>query len=76
MSDMRGVRDRIECKGYSADGSAECRGRNTSHFTVGGAESQALSAHATYHNVNFVDYNVLVEVSCVVTQINKTSHPP
>ena len=24
------------------------------YLTVGGAELQALSAHATYHNVNFV----------------------
>jgi hypothetical protein len=54
---------------------AECR-QGTEYLTVGGAESQALSAHATYQNVSFVDCNLLVEVSCVVTQINKNSIRP
>jgi hypothetical protein len=36
--------------------SAECRDGTEylQYLTVGGAELQALSAHATYHNVNFV----------------------
>jgi hypothetical protein len=51
-------------------------GDGIQNLTVGGAGLQALSAQATYQNVNFVNCNLLVEVSCVVTQINKTSHPP
>jgi hypothetical protein len=66
-----------ECRGCSA---ARCRVQSaeqgTEYLTVGGAESQALSAHATYQNVSFVDCNLLVEVSCVVTQINKNSIRP
>lgn len=55
---------------------SECRVQGTEYLTVGGAELQALSAHATYQNVSFVDCNLLVEVSCVVTQINKNSIRP
>jgi hypothetical protein len=71
---MRG--QRVKCRVQNAECRVQSAGDGTPHLTVGGAELKALSAHATYQNVNFVNCDLLGGRLCSFSNQQKTPIRP